>query len=341
MSAAHALATVLFASLTAYALFGGADFGGGFWDLFAGDAVRGRRLRNLVEHSLGPVWEANHVWLIFTVVLLWTGFPAVFAAIASTMYIPLTAAALGIIGRGAGFAFRKTSTELGLQRLFGAGFAVSSVLTPFFFGAVIGGVASGRVPPGIGEGDLVASWWNPTSVVTGALAVGVCAYLAAVFLTRDAERTMPDLVAPMRRRALGAGVGVGLLAAAGLVVVAADAPDLAAGLREPLPAALVVLSAAAGVASLVLLYRRRYLAVRLTAGLAAASVLWGWAAARYPLMLPPSTTVDGAAAQPAVLHAVLGSVMVGAAILLPSLWWLLRLSQVDASRPDGAAGGAP
>ncbi|MGH3730595.1 MAG: cytochrome d ubiquinol oxidase subunit II, partial [Micromonosporaceae bacterium] len=242
MSATDVVAGLLFASLTAYALLGGADFGGGFWDLLAGGARRGRQVRTLIEHSLGPVWEANHVWLIFTVVLLWTCFPSGFAAVASTSYIPLTVAALGIIGRGAGFAFRKTSTTLGTQRLFGAGFAICSVLTPFFLGAVAGGIASGRIPPGITEGDLVTSWWNPTSVATGALAVGVGAYLAAVFLTRDAETAAPDLVERLRRRALGAGAVVGVLAIVGLLVVATDAPALADRLTRPVPAVLVVVS---------------------------------------------------------------------------------------------------
>src|SRR5437870_2816271 len=134
MNAAAAILALLLASLTAYALFGGADFGAGFWDLFAGGPQRGREQRKLIEHSIGPVWEANHVWLIFTIVLLWSGFPLVFASVASTMYIPLTAAALGIIARGAGFAFRKVSTTVARQRAFGALFAFSSVVTPFFLG---------------------------------------------------------------------------------------------------------------------------------------------------------------------------------------------------------------
>jgi cytochrome bd ubiquinol oxidase subunit II len=327
MTTADVVAVLLFTSLTAYALLGGADFGGGFWDLFAGGPERGRALRGLVEHSLGPVWEANHVWLIFTTVLLWTGFPGVFAAVASTLYIPLTVAALGIIGRGAGFAFRKTATTVPTQRLFGAGFALSSVLTPFFLGAVAGGIASGRVPPGLTAGNLLTSWANPTSVFTGTLAVGVCAYLAAVFLTRDAERHRPDLVPGLRGRALAAGLVVGGLAMVGLAVVAVDAPWLAERLARPVPAVLVLLSIVAGLASLVLLYRRRYVAVRLSAGLAAAGVLWAWAAAQYPYLLPPATTVADAAAHPAVRSAILVAVAVGMAILIPSLWWLFALFQ--------------
>ncbi|MER7281332.1 cytochrome d ubiquinol oxidase subunit II [Dactylosporangium sp. NPDC000244] len=336
MRAADALLVVLFAAVTAYALFGGADFGAGFWDLFAGGARSGRRRRSLIEHAIGPVWEANHVWLIFAVVLLWTGFPAVFAGVAATMYVPLTGAALGIIGRGAGFAFRKTSDTVGRERLFGALFAFSSLVTPFCFGAVAGGIASGRVPPWTaGRGDLLTSWWNPTSVATGALAVAVCAYLAAVFLCRDAERHDPDLVAGMRRRALWAGAGTGVLAVAGLLAVEADAGWLADRLLRPVPAALVVLSALAGLASIALLAAGRYVAVRLTAGLAVAAVLWGWAAAQHPYLLPPATTISATAAAPAVTRATLWAVLGGAAVLTPSLWWLFRLFQSPA--PDSSS----
>jgi cytochrome d ubiquinol oxidase subunit II len=328
MTSADLLLGVLFLAVTAYALFGGADFGAGFWDLFAGGARTGMRRRKLIEHAIGPVWEANHVWLIFAVVLLWTGFPAVFAGVAATMYIPLTCAALGIIGRGAGFAFRKTSDTVGRQRIFGALFAFSSVVTPFFFGAVAGGVASGRVPPWTaGRGDLLTSWWNPTSIATGALAVAVCAYLAAVFLTLDARREDPDLVPQMRRLALWAGAATGVLAAAGLLVVRLDAEWLADRLWRPVPAALIVASALAGLASIGLLAAGRYVAVRVTGGLAVAAVLWGWAAAQYPYLLPPSTTVSGVAATPAVMRATLWAVLAGAAILAPSLWWLVRLFQ--------------
>src|SRR5206468_2154452 len=161
------------------ALLGGADFGGGLWDLVAGGPERGARTRALIERSIGPVWEANHVWLIFFLVVTWTAFPRVFAAAASTLYIPLTAAAFGIILRGSGFAFRKTVREVSLKRLFGGAFALSSVITPFFIGAAAGAVASGRVPLGNAAGNLITSWLNPTSVLAGVLATGMCAYLAA------------------------------------------------------------------------------------------------------------------------------------------------------------------
>ncbi|MFF0860286.1 cytochrome d ubiquinol oxidase subunit II [Nonomuraea sp. NPDC003560] len=318
---------VLWIGLTAYVLFGGADFGGGVWDLLAGGAERGRRRRDLVEHSIGPVWEANHVWLIFVIVLAWTGVPSVFASVASTLYIPLTLVALGVIGRGAAFAFRKVSSRLWQRRLFGATFAFSSVVTPFFLGAAAGGIASGRVPPGVAKGDLVGSWVNPTSMAVGALGVGTAAYLAAVYLTRDAQRGgQEDLAEEFRRRALGCGAVVGVLAAVSLLVLRADAPALFAELTTGRALPLLALSVLAGLASLVLLWRRAYLAVRLSAALAVTGLLWGWGVGQYPVLLP-GLTLDQAAATDAVLAASLGSLAVGAVLLVPSLWWLYATFQ--------------
>ncbi|MGW4404181.1 cytochrome d ubiquinol oxidase subunit II [Nonomuraea sp. NPDC004702] len=318
---------VLWIGLTAYVLFGGADFGGGVWDLLAGGAERGRRRRALVEHSIGPVWEANHVWLIFVIVLAWTGVPSVFASVASTLYIPLTLVALGVIGRGAAFAFRKVSSRLWQRRLFGATFAFSSVVTPFFLGAAAGGIASGRVPPGVAKGDLVGSWVNPTSMAVGALGVGTAAYLAAVYLTRDAQRGgQKDLAEEFRRRALGCGAVVGVLAAVSLLVLRADAPALFAELTTGRALPLLALSVLAGLASLVLLWRRAYLAVRLSAALAVTGLLWGWGVGQYPVLLP-GLTLDQAAATDAVLAASLGSLAVGAVLLVPSLWWLYATFQ--------------
>ena len=303
----------MWAGVTAYALFGGADFGAGFWDLTAGTAVGGARQRALIEHSIGPVWEANHVWLIFILVVMWTGFPGLFGAVSSTLWVPLTVAAFGVIARGSAFAFRKNVAALWQRRLFGAAFAVSSVLTPFFLGAAAGGVAAGRVPRGIGAGDPLTSWWNPVSVLTGALAVTVCAYLAAVYLTADARRAAAaDLVAAFRRRALAAGLAAGLIAVGGLAVLHADAAALASGLvHRGLP--LVLISAAAGLAALGLLYRGSFLLARIAAAVAVTAVIWGWAVAQYPYLLQRELTIAAAAASHGVLLATLISLGAGAA----------------------------
>src|SRR5579862_7095613 len=207
MKLVNVVAAAMFAGITLYALLAGADFGAGFWDLLAGGTQRGGATRKLIEESIGPVWEANHVWLIFVLVTLWTGFPSAFAPIMSTLYVPLTIAAVGIILRGAAFAFRKASPTLGQRRLFGAAFASSSVITPYFLGTIVGGVASGRVPAGTRTGNVITSWCNPTSVLGGVMAVIVCAFLAAVYLAADADRRgFTELASAFRLRSLGAGL---------------------------------------------------------------------------------------------------------------------------------------
>lgn len=330
MTIADWVLVLMWIGLTAYALLGGADFGGGFWDLFAGGPKKGSAQRELIERSIGPVWEANHVWLIFVLVVLWSGFPRVFAAIASTLYIPLTLAAFGIILRGSGFVFRKVVNELRWRRLFGASFALSSILTPFFLGTIAGSVASGRVPLGNAAGHPVSSWINPTSLLGGAMAVGVCAYLAAVYLTADAERQhRPDLADAFRARGLGMAVATGILAVAGIFVLHADAPQLYTGLtHRALP--LIIASAVGGLASIALLWFRRFVLARLAAALAVTAVLWGWGAAQYPEMLVDRLTVAQAASAPATLQAVLISLIVGSVFFVPGLILLLALFQ----RPD-------
>src|SRR4051812_24641526 len=207
MSTADAVAAVLWAGVTAYAVFGGADFGAGFWSLVAGRGARGRNARALIDWAIGPVWEANHVWLIFVLVVLWTGFSSAFEAVFSTLFIPLSLAALGIVLRGSGFAFRN-------RALFG----VSSLLTPFFMGTVIGAVAGERVPVGNAAGDPVSSWLNPLSLLMGGLFVATGAYLSAVFLVTEARhRGAGDLERYFTARAVFAAVGTGVLAAAGLL----------------------------------------------------------------------------------------------------------------------------
>jgi cytochrome d ubiquinol oxidase subunit II len=327
VSAADAVLILMFGGLTAYALFGGADFGAGFWDLVAGTGERGRAQRRLIDDTVGPVWEANHVWLIFALVVVWTGFPAAFAAVASTLYIPLSLAAFGIILRGSAFAFRTPIHDAPLGGSFARIFGLSSVLTPFFLGAVAGGIASGRVPPGNAAGDVIAAWLNPTSALAGVLFTGVCAYLAAVYLTADARRSGDlDLAERFRRRALLAGVVVGAIALVGIGVLVADAPLLASGLfGRGLP--LVGASAIGGVVSLFLLLRRRYRVARVTAALAVAGILWGWAVGQYPFLLVGRLTVADAAAGSATLSALLIALLVGAVLVLPSLLWLYLLFQ--------------
>src|SRR5262245_25884 len=224
-------AVILFVAITMYAVFGGADFGAGFWDLIAGGAKRGERPREVIDHAIAPVWAANHVWLTFVFVVLWTCFPEAYASIWLTLFVPLTLAALGIVLRGSSFAFRKAVFRTRDRRNFGAAFAVSSVLVPYCLGTVAGGIATGRVPAGGVAGDPVQSWVNPTSILGGMLAVCVVAYLAAVYLVWDARRLADDdLVAYFRRRAIAAAVVAGLVAFGGIFVLRSDASYLFDGL---------------------------------------------------------------------------------------------------------------
>lgn len=326
MTLAEVVLTFAWVGVTLYALFAGADFGGGVWDLVAGDAVRGARARSLIEHSMGPIWEANHVWLIFVLVVLWTGFPTAFAAIMSTLFVPLTVVAFGIILRGSGFALRKVASTVGRQRIFGGAFALASLVTPFFLGTVAGAVASGRVPAE-GVGDSFSSWVHPTSLLGGALAVVVCAYLAAVFLCRDAERAgHPALAEEFRIKALASGIAAGVVALGGIAVLEADAPKLSDGLLATgLP--LVLISAAAGAASLFALWKHRFRVARVAAGAAVAAVIWGWAAGQHPWLLEGEMTIEQGAGNRATLTAVVWALVIGAAIFTPPLAWLLREAQ--------------
>lgn len=317
---------ILFTGVVFYAVFGGADFGAGFWDLTAGGAERGRRPRALIDAAVGPVWEANHVWLIFCLVVLWTAFPGAFGAIMTTLALPLAIAAFGIVVRGAGFAFLRVSTRLSSQRMFGVAFATSSVITPFFLGTVAGGIASGRVPSG-GDGDLLDSWVNPTSILGGVFAVVVCSYLAAVFLVVEADRRGDDsLVVAFRARAIGAAVVAGALSVAGLFVLADDAPRLHDRLLGPaLP--VVVVSVLLGLAALALLVVRASSAARLAAAAAVAAVIGGWGIAQYPLVLGTHLPLDRAAAPATTLAWVLGTFVAAVVLIGPSLVWLYVLAQ--------------
>jgi cytochrome d ubiquinol oxidase subunit II len=275
---------------------------------------------------MSPVWEANHVWLIFVLVIMWTAFPTVFGSIFSTLAIPLFLAAVGIIFRGTAFALRGQAATIREARVLGAIFALSSVLIPFCLGAAIGGEASGRVPVGNATGDLITSWLNPTSILIGVVGVLSGAYLAAVYLAGDAGRAgQPDLVAAFRKRALGAGVVTGAVALGGLLVLRSDAPDLYDGLTSGGGLAMVLVSGAAGVATLTLVYRKQFGLARVTAAGAVAAIILGWVFAQKPYLLPPSLTLEQAAADDAVLSAVVIAVACGMVILVPSLWWLYKL----------------
>ena len=328
MTEADAAAAILWTGATLYALFGGADFGAGLWDLLAGDAERGERPRALIQRSLTPVWEANHVWLIFILVVLWTAFPEAFGAIMSTLYVPLALAALGIVLRGAGFAFRKSVESLPAQRALGASFAISSVMTPFFMGTVVGAIASGNVPAE-GNGEAFSSWLEPLPLLTGAMFVASGAYLAAIFLIADSRRDGDsEMEEYFRSRALWAAAAAGAFAVAGLFALNDEASSIFDRLvAEGLP--LVALSGACGTAVLIMLVRGRVRGLRPLAILAVAAVIWGWGVAQFPYLLPTSLDIATAAAPGPTLVSVLIVFCVAAVTILPALALLYSLAQRD------------
>lgn len=312
---AIAVAAILFVVIAAYALFGGADFGGGIWDLLAGGAKRGAAPRGLIDESITPVWEANHVWLVFILVLLWTSFPPAFAAIMTALFVPLSLSLLGIVLRGAGFAFRHTAQRLQMRRLTGATFAASSLITPFFMGTVVGAVATGQVPAHP-AGNVLAAWTSPTAILTGFLFVAACAYVSAVFLVLEArQRGHQDLMRYFSLRATAAAVLTGGLAGGTFAELSASAPHVFAGLTgRALP--LVAISIAAGIAVLGMLWLRWYhpLFLRATAAAAVTTVVWGWGLAQYPYLLPTSLPLASGSAPTATL--VGEFVVAGLAVLL-------------------------
>ena len=328
MSRADAAAAILWVGATFYALFGGADFGGGFWDLIAGGAEQGERPRDLIQRSLTPVWEANHVWLIFVLVVLWTAFSSAFSAIFTTLYVPIALAALGIVLRGAGFAFRKSVVGLRERRALGATFAVSSLLTPFFMGTVVGAIAAENVPAA-GNGDAFSSWLAPLPLLIGAMFVASGAYLAAVFLVGDARRVGDEeMESYFERRALGAAVVAGAFAIAGLFALHSEARYVFDRLTsQGLP--LVVLSLLCGAALLAVLLRGGRRPLRPLAAGAVIAVIWGWGVAQFPYLLPTSLRIDQAAAPDPTMTIIFVVFAVAAVFVLPSLGLLYVLTQRD------------
>ena len=323
---AEAPIVFILVGLAAYAVLAFADFGAGLWTLLAGGGrADAEATRDHAHHAMGPVWEANHVWLIFVLVECWTAYPSAFGSITSTLAIPLFVAAVGIVLRGTTYALRSQLETGRGPRAVERVFAFSSILVPFALGTVVGAIASGRVPVGNARGDRLTSWLNPTSVLIGALAVAAGAYLAAVYLAADARRLgEAALERDFRARALAAGIVAGALALAGLLVVREDVPALWHGLTRSGGLAMVCLSAAAGITTLALVARNRFGPARAFAALAVAAIIAGWAIAQEPRFLP-GLTIEQAAAGRSTLLAIVIATAAGAAVLLPSLALLFGL----------------
>jgi cytochrome bd ubiquinol oxidase subunit II len=344
---AAAVGAILLATITLYAILGGADFGGGLWDLLAGGDRRGQAPRQLIDESITPVWEANHVWLVFALVIFWTGFPDAFAAVMSAVALPIWLAVGGIVLRGAGFAFRKEARGITLQRAAGATFAFSSLLTPFFMGTVIGAMAAGQIPAGASRASLPA-WTGATSLLIGFLFVGACGYLAAIYLIGEAAgRGDRRLETYFARRAQAAGLVTGALSLATLAELHGSNPALFRHLTgRALP--LVIIAAVTGVAVVALLTVSparlgapsgspgRTRGARPLAALGVAAVIWGWGVAQYPTLLPGTpVTLSNAGAPHTTLVALVVLFVALVLIVGPSFGLLFALQGRQVLRHEG------
>jgi cytochrome bd ubiquinol oxidase subunit II len=322
---AGTVGAILLASVALYGVLGGADFGGGLWDLLAGTTARGRQPRALIEESITPVWEGNHVWLVFDLVIFWTAFPHAFTAVMSTLALPLWLAVGGVVLRGAGFAFRKEITLPSLQRITGATFAFSSLLTPFFMGTVVGAIAAGAVPGGATRASLSA-WTSPTALLAGFLFVAACGYLAAVYLTGEAAgRGDHVMQAYFTRRAQAAAIAAGALSLAALFELQNSNPVVYGRLTgRALP--LIVLAGACGLAVLGLLTAGRPRGIRPIAALGVAAVVWGWGVAQYPVLLPgTAVTLTNAGAPPGSFVSIVVIAVAAVILVVPSFALLFAL----------------
>lgn len=338
MSPADLLLIILLTALTLYAILGGADFGAGIWEFTTALQATDRERRHIYK-AIGPVWEANHVWLIFVLVILMNGFPAAFAALSRALWLPLLLALCGIVFRGAAFVFRSYGSGPKREKAtWEAIFAIASTATPLFLGAAAGAIASGKLA--IPDDHSTASqyavgWMSAMTVFTGFYSVGMCAYLCAVFLLREARIAADeDLIATWRQRALSTGLWMGLLSFGGLVMVAVDAPALAEGfLARGWP--LVLVSLACGIGSLVEVWRLNCgRAVVASAG-AVAAVIWGWGISQYPAIIPPTILASQAKSPDKVLWMMLAVILTGAVFLLPALGYLFVLFKSEQQKFSG------
>jgi cytochrome d ubiquinol oxidase subunit II len=331
---ADVLAALLALALNAYVLFGGADFGGGVWDMLASGPRRDRQ-REVIAHALGPIWEANHVWLILAIVLSFTCFPPVYARLGTVLHIPLTLMLVGIVLRGSAFTFRTyDSRHDAVQRRWGRIFSSASVITPVLLGVSIGAVASGRVREtgGTFVQQFVEPWLTPFAFSVGLLALVLFAFLAAVFLTLETHD--PELCEDFRRRALGAGVAVFFASALVLLLSQSAAPLVRAGLvSSPWALPLHLATGITAIGVLAALWYRRFRLARMGVALQVSLIFWGWPMAQYPLLVPPDLTIERAAAPDTTLRLVLIALAGGGVVLLPSLWYLFQIFKTVPADP--------
>ena len=320
------IAGVMIASLVLYALLGGADYGGGVWDLFA-FGKRAKEQRKLIANAIGPVWEANHVWLILVIVILFTGFPTAFAAIATALHIPITLLLIGIVLRGTAFTFRTYDSQRDdVQRRWSLLFSIASIITPVLLGVTLGAIASGtiRVVDGVVTTGFFNSWLAPFPFAVGFFALGLFAFLAAVYLTLETPER--ELQEDFRRRALAAGGVVGILALTVFVLAGTGAPTVRAGISRTWWAlGLHVATALFALGAFSTLWTRKYRLARVFAAAQVMMILLGWAFAQFPHIVEPDLTITSAAAPRITLQLLLIALVAGAVLLFPSYYYLFRI----------------
>lgn len=341
MKSADLIAATLWLALTAYAVLAGADFGGGVWDILA-FGPRSAEQRRAVAEAMGPVWEANHVWLIFMITGLFTAFPIAFAALATALYLPFTIALAGIVLRGAAFAFRAHGKEaVGPLSPWGVVFGGASILTPVFLTMAAAAVGGGfvRVDGTHVESGYFAGWTTPFAIVLGLFALSICAYLAATYLMVETE-DRPQLLADFRRRAVAAGLVSGGLALLALLMARVEAPRLFESLTgRGLP--LFVLALLNGPLALWAVWKSRPRIARAAVIAQVVLVLWAWAVGQWPYLVPPGLTIQSTAAPEGTLTAMLIVIVAGMVLLIPSLWLLFRVFKARNPASTASPLGSP
>ena len=345
------IAGILLISLTFYVLLGGADFGAGVWALFAW-GPSSHRQREAIAKAIAPIWEANHVWLILAVTILFTAFPRAFALLSTVLHIPLAIMLVGIVLRGCAFAFRTndvaqpTVRHDRAHRFWEHVFGVSSLVTPVWLGTTIGAIASGRVhaPSGAFIESFVRPWLAAFPLSVGLLTLALFAFLAAVYLAQDTADVR--LQEAFRARGLAAGAAAGAAALFVFLLSEEGAPEIRQGLAErPWGRSVLILAASAGVAAQGLLWSRRYRPAAIAAGMEAILIVWGWALAQYPYLVEPDLLLQNAAAPPQTLRLLFALLIAGALILFPSLYYLYKIfkghviSSTDSSTDDSPPWG--
>ncbi len=320
-------------SLMIYALMGGADFGGGMWDLLA-TGPRAQRQKEAIAEAIGPIWEANHVWLILVIVLLFTGFPPAFSAMMTALNIPFTLILIGIVLRGSAFVFRKYDRDVAVvQRRWSVLFGVSSFFTPFVEGITVGALATGhiRIVDGKLTSGFLAGWLTPFAFACGIFAVALFAFLAATYLTVDTTGD-PELQNDFRQRAIWSGLALAPLALIAFLTARKDAPDIFDGLTRWWAPLLLGWTSCFAVAALIALWRRRYVFARVAAIGQVVLILSGWSLAQYPNFVTPDLTFANSAAPQATLRLLIIALGAGAILLLPSLYFLFHIFKGDETR---------